>query len=212
MIIPVLYEIELLCRSVRNYIRHTYMSKPPVRVFNHKVGKQTYGHEHSLGYACNDAEIGSFCAIALGVKIGVQIHTKNYITNHPFPENVNGTSQYDYEEFVKANPPVKIKNDVWIGSNAVIMPGVTIGNGVIIGANAVVTKDIPDFAVAVGVPAKVIKFRFSDEEIELLNQSQWWNWNDDFLNKNAALFRNKEKFFEFLKENRQLIVENTEIN
>ena len=70
-----------------------------------------------------------------------------------------------------------IGNDVWIGYNALIIEGVKIGNGAVIGAGAVVTKDIPDFAVAVGTPAKVIKFRFGENEIKKINKSNWWSFN-----------------------------------
>lgn len=72
-------------------------------------------------------------------------------------------------------------SDVWIGYGATILPGVVIGNGAVVGAGAVVSKDLPDFAVAVGNPAKVIKMRFSDEIIELLSQWEWWKLDPSAL-------------------------------
>lgn len=68
----------------------------------------------------------------------------------------------------------KIENDVWIGGNAIILQGVSIGNGAVIGAGAVVNKDIPDYAIAVGVPAKIVKYRFNEEKIHRLIESEWW--------------------------------------
>ena len=68
-----------------------------------------------------------------------------------------------------------IGNDVWLGANVVVLQGVKIGNGAIIGANSVVTKDVPDYAIAVGIPSKVAKFRFSNEVITQINESNWFN-------------------------------------
>ena len=76
-----------------------------------------------------------------------------------------------------------IKNDVWIGVDSVILRGVTIGNGVIIGANSVVNKDIPDFAIAVGSPAKVIKYRFKKNKINKILKSKWWESDIDYARK-----------------------------
>ena len=73
----------------------------------------------------------------------------------------------------------EIGNDVWLGANVVVMQGVKIGNGAVVGANAVVTKDIPPYAVAVGIPAKIIKYRFDDEKINQIQQSCWWNYDLD---------------------------------
>ena len=72
-----------------------------------------------------------------------------------------------------------IGNDVWIGYEAVIMAGVTIGDGAIIGARAVVTKDVPAYAIVGGIPAKLIRKRYSDNTIEALLKTQWWNWSKD---------------------------------
>ncbi|QHL89493.1 hypothetical protein GU926_17095 [Nibribacter ruber] len=86
---------------------------------------------------------------------------------------------------------IVIGNDVWIGAHSIVLSGVTIGNGAIIGANSVVTKDLPPYSIAVGTPAKVIKYRFEPEIIEKLQQIQWWNWDKDKFNKNRQLFQGK---------------------
>ncbi|WP_310550963.1 CatB-related O-acetyltransferase [Paenibacillus glufosinatiresistens] len=172
-----------------------------------KVGKYSYGYQHLIDDNGLLAEVGAFCSINPGAKI-VPNHPTEFITTHTFlyvnkdvcipPENVPGIMNpgetLKLHEISK-NGKVHIGHDVWIGTDVVIMPGVTIGNGAIIGANAVVTKDIPDYAVAVGVPAKVQRYRFSEEQIRILNEVQWWNWPDEQIKENFKLFGDNEAFF-----------------
>ena len=123
------------------------------------------------------SEIGKFASIAYGARINAVNHPAfTRIAQHRFTYR---GKQYDFTE---ENDPsitewrkkdkVIIGNDVWIGHNAIIMPGVHIGNGAIIGSGAVVTHDVEPYSVVVGVPAKPIKKRFSDDIIE---KSEWWN-------------------------------------
>lgn len=93
-----------------------------------------------------------------------------------------------------------IGNDVWIGSHVRIMEGGTIGDGAIIGAGAIVTKDIPPYSISVGVPAKVIKFRFQDKQIEQLQKVEWGNWDDKSLKKRVDSFSNINTFLCLLKK------------
>lgn len=74
---------------------------------------------------------------------------------------------------------IKIGNDVWLGKNVIITNGANIGNGVIAGAGSIITKDVPDYAVVVGAPARIIRYRYTAEQIESLNKIQWWNWSDE---------------------------------
>jgi len=74
-----------------------------------------------------------------------------------------------------------VGHDVWIGMEAAIMPGVRIGNGAVIGARAVVADDIPDYAIAVGNPAKVTRLRFSGDDIDRLNRLAWWRWDQEHV-------------------------------
>lgn len=79
-----------------------------------------------------------------------------------------------------------IGNDVWIGENVTIKDGVRIGNGAVIGTAAVVTKDVPPYAIVAGVPAKIVKYRFDPEKIELLQEIQWWDWTPEKIYNNLS--------------------------
>ncbi len=142
--------------------------------------------------------IGKFCSIASGVEFIMNG------ANH----NMNGFSTYPFNIFChgweKVTPalddlPIKgdtiIGNDVWIGQNVTVLPGVKIGDGAIIGANAVVASDIPAYCIAVGNPCKVVKKRFDDNTIKLLEKLQWWNWNEKkiFDNLEAIIGRDINK-------------------
>ncbi|GAB3932153.1 hypothetical protein GCM10028827_30120 [Mucilaginibacter myungsuensis] len=94
----------------------------------------------------------------------------------------------------KAYDTVSIGNDVWIGSNAIIMDGVTIGNGAVIAANSVVTKDVGDYEIVGGVPAKLIKKRFDENLIMKLNEIEWWDKDEAWIKKNIDNFRDIERF------------------
>ena len=87
-----------------------------------------------------------------------------------------------------AEHPVVIGNGVWIGDSVIVLPGVRIGDGSVIGAGSVVTKSIPDYAVAAGVPARVIRYRFSPQVIEVLRRIEWWAWPVDTIRGNRWLF------------------------
>ena len=79
---------------------------------------------------------------------------------------------------------ITIGNDVWLGRNVIITNGSNIGNGVIAGAGAVITKDVPDYAIVAGVPARILRFRFEPDQIESLNKIKWWDWSDDKIREN----------------------------
>jgi len=145
-----------------------------------------------------NATIGKFCCIGPNVLIGLGAHpTKDYVSSHPlFYSTIGqagGLSIVDknlFDEF----PHTTIGNDVWIGANAIIKYGIKIGNGAIIGSGAVVTKDVEPYSIVAGVPAKVLKYRFSQEQIDFLENFQWWNKDLDWLKNNKEYFQNIEKF------------------
>lgn len=134
--------------------------------------------------------IGSFCSIGSGasfIMAGNQGHRHNWISSFPFfymPEieafnkAING--------FENAGDTV-VGNDVWIGSEAMIMSGVKIGDGAVIGSRSLVTKDVAPYTIVGGNPAKPIKKRFSDEEIQILLDIKWWDWDEDILTEAIPL-------------------------
>ena len=132
--------------------------------------------------------IGKFCSIACGAKFlfNSANHTLSSLSAYPFPlffeewglEKRNVAASWDNKG------DIVIGNDVWIGYEAVIMAGVTIGDGAIIGARAVVTKDVPPYMVAGGIPAKPIKKRYPEETIAALSELKWWDWPEERIAQN----------------------------
>ncbi len=138
------------------------------------------------------ASVGKYCSIAQNCSIGLATHTMNNISTSPiFTEQYNATSfsWIDKDTINHKKNIVEIGNDVWIGKNATILSNVKVGNGAIIGTGAIVTKDVPDYAVVAGVPAKIIKYRFSEEVINRLLEIKWWDLPEDILKKNIHLFQ-----------------------
>ena len=144
-----------------------------------EIGDFTYGTPAiNAGGEGPKLKIGKYCSIGSEVVImlGGEHHV-DWITTYPFKSMLHN---FKYIEGTREDSRIKgdviIGNDVWIGSNAKIMSGVSIGDGCVIGANALVTKNMPDYSICVGVPAKVIKKRFECEIIEKLKIMAWWNW------------------------------------
>jgi aminocyclitol acetyltransferase len=146
--------------------------------------------------------IGRFSSINGSVRIEHN-HQMNMISTGFIDDYFSGgnqklfSSQYDLER-KKNFYKVKIGNDVWIGANVFINASTVseIGDGAIIGAGAVVLEDVPPYAVVVGVPAKVKKYRFTPEQIEILLRVRWWEWDNETIDKNAELLIYPDKFFE----------------
>ena len=98
----------------------------------------------------------------------------------------------------------KIGNDVWIGRSAIVLSGVNIGNGAVIGAGSVVTKDVPDYAIVAGNPAKLIRYRFDEHTIQELQSLKWWAWPDEKIKQYAEYFVDPQQFLLAVKlENHQ---------
>jgi len=133
--------------------------------------------------------IGKFCSISWGVTIGGAEHDYKKVTTHSFLYNdFYNLKPNDYIAYDRFSKKCELGNDVWIGCNSTILRGVKISNGAVIGANSLVNIDIPSYSIAVGNPAKIVKFRFNDEIIELLEKLQWWNWSEEKIRNNFSFF------------------------
>lgn len=182
-----------------------YISNLPKRP-NVEIGDYTYysdnnkspelfydNIQHHYDFIGDKLIIGKFCAIAEGTTFIMNgaNHIMNAITTYPFYIFKNGWEKTTPE--IK-NLPYKgntiIGNDVWIGQNSTIMPGIQIGNGAIVAANSVVVKNIEPYTVYGGNPAKFIKQRFDDKKIEELENMQWWNWDEKKLFETLELLTN----------------------
>lgn len=137
-----------------------------------------------------NTDIGAFCSISDHVFIGGAEHPMDWVSTSPVFQNVRRSGPT--KRFAKFDlPQLKktiIGSDVWIGHGVTIKQGVVIGDGAVIGSNALVTKNIPPYAVVGGVPAKLIKYRFSPEVIDRLEEIQWWNLPDEKITKVVDLF------------------------
>ncbi|WML58623.1 CatB-related O-acetyltransferase [Neobacillus sp. PS2-9] len=128
------------------------------------IGKYNYFGPYTM---VNNSKVGNYCSFGPGVKIGQGEHSKEYITTY---QKISGNLIGHSLNISKT----EICNDVWCGANVVIKQGIKVGNGAVIGANAVVTHDVPPYAIVVGAPAKIIKYRFSSEKIDLCVNSGWF--------------------------------------
>jgi virginiamycin A acetyltransferase len=149
------------------------------------VGRYTAINGHSLLHG-GEITIGRYCEFAPYVTIYALNHGMDYITTYNHKTLFEGRLKT-----LSGDNPVRIGHDVWIGHGAMILPGVTIGHGAVIGASAVVTKDVEDYAIAAGNPARLIKKRFDDELIQLLLEWEWWNLEPAELEKHETAFFSK---------------------
>ena len=170
-----------------------------VKIKGSKVGAYTY---ISANTDVENAEIGKFCSISDHCRIGMGGHNTNQVSTSPiFTEAHNGTKYQWTDKDVNAAPLKKaiVGNDVLIGSHALVLGGITIGNGAVVAAGAVVTKDVPPYAVVGGVPAIVIKYRFSQDIINKLQEIRWWDWTEEKLRRNMELFQTEKLKIEDLR-------------
>lgn len=167
-----------------------------VRMQNSSIGDFSYvAHSARL----SNVSIGRFCSIGPSIHIGLSSHpTREFVSTHPsFYTKEHPACAYQIIEhsiYDDSIPKTLLGHDVWIGANAIIPGGVRIGTGAIIAAGSVVVKDIPPYAIVGGNPSRLIRYRFSSNEISKLMSSEWWNWPIEKIKDRANNFMNIKKF------------------
>lgn len=170
------------------YLKKSFFSKLFNKIYNPKflnldrryqsysIGDFTYGKPTILSWGENTTLIiGKFCSISEDVTIllGGE-HNTNWISTYPFNQMLNEVNAQSGHP--KSKGIVEIGNDVWIGNGATILSGVKIGNGAVIGARSLVAKDVLPYTIVAGNPAKFIRLRFTEEQINNLLKIKWWDW------------------------------------
>lgn len=181
------------------------------------IGRNSTVYSTSIGFgsgiSCNSiidsACIGRYTTIGPDVRVVTGQHPTSVIAStHPAFYSARGQMGFSYvnktifeeNRFAKDSYKVVIGNDVWIGSYVRIMEGITIGDGAVVAAGAFVTKDVPPYAVVGGIPAKIIKYRFTEEKIAKLLRLQWWEKDQRWIRKHAEEFSNVDNLLECITE------------
>lgn len=168
---------------------------PPFFLHGVEVGAYSYVAKNSNITNCS---IGKFCSVGPNFCCGLGIHPTNGISTAPMfysPSKVNGITLVDRAK-IEESKHTTIGNDVFIGANVTVLDGVTIGDGAVIGAGAVVSKDIPPYAIAVGCPIRIIKYRMKESQIAAMQCIQWWNWDEERLQDVERMFEDIDGFIQ----------------
>lgn len=179
----------LLKSKKTNFIlgKNTQLYKP-YRADKIEVGDYTYVSGNSV---ISNTKIGKFCSIGPNFICGWGIHPTNGISTAPMFYSINKQNGMTLSETnkVEERKPIVIGNDVFIGANVTVLDGITIGDGAVIGAGVVVSKNIPPYAIAVGSPVQIIKYRFKQEQIDELLKIKWWHFKEaDLVNVERFFF------------------------
>lgn len=153
-------------------------------VYKSSIGDGTYTGPNTVIRNCN---IGNYCCVSWGDSLGGRNHNYKSVS---LMQGIPIRKAFGVEpETLDHAPYCSIGNDVWIATNVSVIDGAHIGDGAVIGAGAVVINDIPPYAIAVGVPAKIVKYRFGEEIIERLLELRWWDFDLKKLQKAASLLQ-----------------------
>lgn len=185
---------------------HTVFLKAVVTRPTIEVGEYTYYHDpdhaadfenrnvlYHFDFIGDRLRIGRFCALATGARFIMNgaNHPMHGFSTYPFAIFREGwEADFDMAELASAHRgDTLVGNDVWVGRDATILPGVTICDGAVIGAGSVVGSDVPPYAVVVGNPARVVRYRFDETTIDALLAIAWWNWPAERISRNLAAIR-----------------------
>ncbi len=162
------------------------------------IGKYSYGYDF-FGI-CFLKSVGAYCSIAEGATGVHGNHHMELVSTSPIlTDSEFGFTEKNYSEESYFHS-IEIGNDVWIGAGALIFPFVKIGDGAVIGAGSIIRKDVPPYAVVVGVD-RIVKYRFSPDVIAKLLEIKWWNWDEEKIRENYGLMYDIDKFVNtFYKE------------
>lgn len=191
--------INLSCHISQSRLSKNIFVNSRCRLQNVSLGRFSYLASDSVLAL---TEVGNFCSIGSYLICGVGEHPNDFVSTHPafFSTKKQCGITFSDKDYFDEQKKVFIGHDVWIGARVFIKNGVKIGNGAIIAAGSVVVKDVPDYAIVGGVPAKIIRYRFSHEVIRKLLDIQWWNWSEEKLQKSQTYFVNKNiySFIEYV--------------
>lgn len=160
------------------------------------------GRHSFCGYDCciNNTEIGSFVSIADRVYIGRGIHPISWVSTSPVFYDNKDSVKVKYSKHKRdEHPKTYIGNDFWIGDGVFVKPGIKIADGAVVGMGSVVTKDVPPYAIVAGNPARIIRYRFSQDVVNELCNSKWWDLQEDDMRKLARNINNPEAFLHDLR-------------
>lgn len=165
----------------------------PTHIKDSEIGDYTI---ISINAYISMTNVGKFSSLGPNLFCGWGIHPTTGISTASMfysTKKQNGFALTDKDK-IEERKLISIGNDVFIGANVTVLDGVTIGDGAIIGAGAVVSKDIPDYAIAVGNPIKIIRYRFNESQISALKRIQWWNFEEDKLQDIEKMFFDIDEF------------------
>lgn len=157
------------------------------------IGDYTY---ISVNSCISLTDIGKFCSIGPNFFCGWGIHPTDGISTSPLFYSKKSPYSFSSENKIEDRKKIMIGNDVFFGANVTVLDGITIGDGAVIGAGTVISKDIPPYAIAVGSPVKIIKYRFDEETIRKLLEIKWWDFEEDELKEVEKNFFKSEAFIE----------------